>query len=160
MGFPRQEYWSGLPSPSPGIGLRSPAFKAHQFNLGTSQVVLMVKNPAANAGDTGDSSLIPGSGQSPGGRNGNPLQNSCLENPMDRRAWWATVHGVAEKGTCLSMRAHTHTCTHTHTHRHTHTEFNLRWFHLIASAGIFFHVRSHLQVLAGHFFDGHQSPAV
>ena len=51
-----------------------------------SQVVPLVKNQPANAGDTGDSSLIPGSGQSPGGRNGNPLQNSCLENPMDRRA--------------------------------------------------------------------------
>ena len=44
-----------------------------------------------NAGDTG---LIPGSGISPGEGNGNPLQYSCLENPMDRGAWWATVHGV------------------------------------------------------------------
>ena len=52
----------------------------------------MVKNPPANAGNP---SLIPGSGRSPGEGNGNPLQNPCLENPMDRRAWQATVHGVA-----------------------------------------------------------------
>jgi len=53
----------------------------------------VVKNPPANAGDAG---LIPGSGRSPGEGNGNPLWYSCLENPMDRRAWWATVHGVAK----------------------------------------------------------------
>ena len=52
----------------------------------------MVKNPSANAGDPG---LIPGLGRSPGGGHGNPLQYSCLGNPMDRRAWQATVHGVA-----------------------------------------------------------------
>ena len=51
--------------------------------------------------------LIPGSGRSPGEGNGNPLQYSCLENPMDRRAWWATVHGVAKSQIRLS--AHTHT---------------------------------------------------
>ena len=54
----------------------------------------MVKNPPANTGD-GDS--IPGSGRSPGGGNGNPLQYSCLENPMDGGAWWATVYGVAKE---------------------------------------------------------------
>ena len=54
----------------------------------------MVKNPPANAGDTGS---IPGSGRSPGEGNGNPLQNSCLENPMDRGAWRATVHGVTKE---------------------------------------------------------------
>ena len=46
----------------------------------------MVKNPPASAGDTGDAGSIPGSGRSPGGGNGNPLQDPCLENPMDRRA--------------------------------------------------------------------------
>ena len=56
----------------------------------------MVKNPPANAGDTGDVGSIPGLGRSPGGGHGNPLQYSCLENPMDRRAWWAAVHGVAK----------------------------------------------------------------
>ena len=62
--------------------------------LWASHVVLAVKNPSANAGDTGDVGLIPGSGRSPGGGNRNPLQYSCLGNPMDSRAWWATVHGV------------------------------------------------------------------
>ena len=49
----------------------------------------MVKNPPANAGDTGDADLIPGSGRSPGGGNGNLLQYSCRDNPMDKGAWWA-----------------------------------------------------------------------
>ena len=53
----------------------------------------VVKNPLTNAGDAG---LIPGSGRSPGGGNDNPLQYSHLGNPLDRRAWWATVHGVAK----------------------------------------------------------------
>ena len=59
----------------------------------------MVKNLHANAGDVGDVSLIPGSGRSPGGMHGNPLQYSCLENAMDRGAWWVTVHGVAQSWT-------------------------------------------------------------
>ena len=54
---------------------------------------------ACNAGDPGS---IPGLGRSPGEGNGNPLQYSCLENPTDRGAWWATVHGVAESQTRLS----------------------------------------------------------
>jgi len=52
------------------------------------------KESTCNAGDAGDSGLIPGSRRSPAKRNGNPLQYSCLENSMDRGAWWATVHGV------------------------------------------------------------------
>ena len=55
-----------------------------------------VKNPPA--GDRGDASLIPGLGRSPGEGNGNPLQYSCLGNPMDRGAWWATVHGLHTVG--------------------------------------------------------------
>ena len=58
-----------------------------------SQVALVVKNLSANAGDVGDLGSIPGLGRSPGGGHGNPLQYSCLENPIDRGAWWATVHG-------------------------------------------------------------------
>ena len=53
-------------------------------------------NPAASAGDVRDRDLIPGRGRSPGAGNGNPLQYSCLENPVDRGAWRATVHGVAK----------------------------------------------------------------
>ena len=53
------------------------------------------KEYACNAGDTGDMGSIPESGRSPGGGNGNPLQYSCLKNPMDRGAQWATVSGVA-----------------------------------------------------------------
>ena len=61
----------------------------------------MVKNPPANAGDTRDMGSIPGWGRSPEGGNGNPLQYSFLENPMDRGAWWTTVHGVAMSQTRL-----------------------------------------------------------
>ena len=67
----------------------------------TSQVALVVKNPPPNAGYVGDMGLLPAWGRSPGGRHENPLQCSCLENPMDRRAWWATVHGVAQSWTQL-----------------------------------------------------------
>ena len=55
----------------------------------------LVKNLPANTGETGDVSLIPGWGRFPGRGNGDPLQYFCQENPMDRGAWWATVHGVA-----------------------------------------------------------------
>ena len=59
----------------------------------------MVKNLPDNVGDTEDMGLIPGLGRSPGVGNGNPLQYSCLENTMDRRVWWAIVHGVAKSQT-------------------------------------------------------------
>ena len=59
----------------------------------------VVKNPSANAGDTRDTGSIPVLGRASGVGNGNPLQCSCLENPMDRGAWWATVHGVTESQT-------------------------------------------------------------
>ena len=62
----------------------------------------MVKNPPAKAGDARDIGSIPGSGSSPGGGNGNPRQYSCLENPMDKGAWWADVYGVAQSWTRLS----------------------------------------------------------
>ena len=66
---------------------------------GTSQVVLSVKDPSASAGDVGDVGSIPRLGRSPGEGNGNPLRYSCLENPTDRGAWWATVHGVTKSWT-------------------------------------------------------------
>ena len=59
----------------------------------------MVKNPPANARDARDMGSILGLGRSPGGENGNPFQYSCLENPTDRGAWWAAVHGVAASDT-------------------------------------------------------------
>ena len=64
--------------------------------FGASRVVLVIKNPPTNAEHVRDSSLIPGSGRSPGGGHGNLLQYSCLENPMDREACWATVHSFAQ----------------------------------------------------------------
>ena len=74
----------------------------------------MVKNPPANSGDARDAGLIPASGRSPGGGNGNPLQYSCLENPMDRGAWRATVHGITKSRTRLSthiQHIHAHMIT-------------------------------------------------
>ena len=66
------------------------------------QVALVAKNPPANAGDIRDADSIPGSGKSPGGGNGNTLQYSCLENSMDRVAWWVAIHGVSQAWTRLS----------------------------------------------------------
>ena len=65
--------------------------------LRASRVLLVVKNPLANAGDTREVGSIPGSGRCPGGGNGYPLQYSCLENPMDSGAWRATLHSVASQ---------------------------------------------------------------
>ena len=62
----------------------------------------VVRNLPANEGDLRDGGSIPGSGRSPGEGNGNPLQYPCLENPMDRGAWWAISHGVAKSRTRLS----------------------------------------------------------
>ena len=59
-------------------------------------MALVVKNLPANAGDIRDLGSIPGSGRSPGGGHGNPLQHSSPENPMDRGAWWSVVHGVEQ----------------------------------------------------------------
>ena len=81
------------------------------------------KESACNAGDTG---LLPGSGRSSGEGHGNSLQYSCLENPTDKGAWRATVHGVAKsQWHNWSDWAHT---AHTHTHTHTHTQFLQRLY--------------------------------
>ena len=64
--------------------------------FGASQVELVLKNLPGNAGDIKDVGSIPGSGRSPREGHGKPPQYSCLENPMDREAWWSTVHKVAE----------------------------------------------------------------
>ena len=74
----------------------------------------MVKNPPANSGDARDAGLIPASGRSPGGGNGNTLQYSCLENPMDRGAWRAKVCGFTNSRAQLSthiQHIHTHMIT-------------------------------------------------
>ena len=63
-----------------------------------SQVALVVKNPPVNAEDKRDVNSIPGLGRSPGKGHGNPLQFSCLENPMDRGAWWDMIHGPKRVG--------------------------------------------------------------
>ena len=66
-------------------------------------MVLVVKNLPANAGDIRDAGLIPGSGRSPGGGHGSPLQYSCLENTLDRGPWWAMVHRVTKNQTRLKQ---------------------------------------------------------
>ena len=72
-------------------------FQIHIY--GASQGVLEVKNPPKDAGDVRDAGSIPGSRRSSEERNGNSLQYSCLENPMDRGAWWHIVHRVAKSRT-------------------------------------------------------------
>ena len=72
-------------------------------------MALVVNHPLANEGDVWDESSIPELGRSPGGGHGNPVQYSCLENPMDRGAWQATVHGSAKSGTQLKQLS-MHTC--------------------------------------------------
>ena len=81
-------------------------FHTHHLRMGFPGGSV-AKNVPASAGDAGDPGSIPGSGRSPGGVNGNPAQDSCLENPMDRGAWRATVHGVAQSRTRLSDLTHT-----------------------------------------------------
>jgi len=80
-----------------GVPLR--IFDHQWLHWGASQVALVVKNLPANEGEVKDPGFIPGLGRSPGGGQGNPLRYSCLENPMDRGAWRATVHKVTKSQT-------------------------------------------------------------
>ena len=92
----------------------------------------VVKNLPAKVGDAGDVDLIPGLGRFPEGGNGDPLQYSCLENSMDRGAWWAIAQGVARVGYDWA-HTHTHTRTHTHTlvaHFSRPLIFSGRWIHI------------------------------
>ena len=95
----------------------------HQRFLWIKKVMLVVKNLSANAGDLRDVSLIPGSGKSPGGGNSNPLQYFCLENPMDRRAWQATVYRVSKSWTWLKQHSR-----HTHTYAYPQYMYGLLWW--------------------------------
>ena len=90
-----------------------------------SQVVLVVKNPFAKAGDRREAGSISELGMSPGGRHGSPLWYSCPENPMDIGAWQTTVHRVAKSWTQLKWLS-MHVCMHT-----------MAWRHLTYSAGFF-----------------------
>ena len=83
-------------------------------------MVLLVQSLPAGAGEVRDSGLIPGSGRSPGGGHGNPLQYSCLENPMDRGAWRATVHGVTQSQTQLKRLS-------TYAQRGDRVKTEIRW---------------------------------
>ena len=90
-----------------GAGLFVPRYTIQR----ASQVVLVVKNPHANAGDIREAGLTPGSERSPGGGHGNPLQYSCLENSMDKGAWRATIHRAAKSQTRLKrLSKHAHSC--------------------------------------------------
>ena len=122
------------------LGIRTPVIglRAHPNPVWASQVVLVVKNPPANPGDIKDTGLIPGSGRSSGGGHGNPLHYSCLENPMDRGAWRATVHGVTKSRTWLKWLR---------THALIQYEFIL-----IISAETFFPIRLHPEVPGRHGF--------
>ena len=100
----RQQDGSGLRSSVGGREGRRPV--AEGIDVRCDQW-LNGKESVCNAGDAWDAALIPGLGRSPGGGHGNPLQYSCLEYPMDRGAWWATVHGVTKSQTWL-MQLSTH----------------------------------------------------
>ena len=105
-----QEHWSKLPLPSPG-GLLHPGIEPGSTSLqanslpseppGKQQVALVVENVCANGGDVRSMGSIYGSRRSPGGGHSNPLLYSWLENPMDRGAWQASVHGVTKSWTRL-----------------------------------------------------------
>jgi len=95
-------------------------FKSCLYILGTFQVVLVVKNQPANARGIGDTGLISRSGRSPGGRNGNPLQYSCLENPHGQRSLMGCSLWYQKESDTTEWLS-----THTHTHTHTHTQVSL-----------------------------------
>ena len=98
------------------LGEKKAVSRGH--NIPETMVALVVENPPASIGGITDSDSIPGWGRSPGGGHGNPLQDSCLENPMARGAWRDTIHGLTKSdGT-----------DHTHTHTHTPAK-EITWHH-------------------------------
>ena len=121
-----EQFWSNLESTTAwegGSRQRGNSKFIHSFHTGLLSAPDVTasfppwfrgKESACNAGDTGDAGSIPGSGRSPGEGHGNPLWYSCLENPMDRGAWWATVHWIAESETWLMDWENGHDVTGTH----------------------------------------------
>ena len=105
--------WASTRRPAKGLKQRQDnemrLFVTISLLPGASQVALAVKKPPAKKGDLRDVGSIPGSGRSSGGGIGNPLQYSCLENPMDRGAWWATVNRVSKSQTQLKWLSTQHT---------------------------------------------------
>ena len=104
MEFSSQEYWSGLLCPSPG-DLPDPGIEPGTPALQQDRVSSWIGGGLGvveSAPSEGDPDSIPGLGRSPGEGNGYSLQYSCLENPMDRGAWWDVVHGVSKSRTRLS----------------------------------------------------------
>ena len=86
-------------------GINTNKLEESNYTWGASEVVLVVKNPSANARHARDMGLIPGSGRSRGVGNSNLFQYSCLENSMGRGVWWATVHGAAKSQLKLNIPA-------------------------------------------------------
>ena len=107
-------HWKNKRDWNTGLSLPCPLWRILGEQSGASYVVLLVKNIPAKEGDARNTAVIPGSGRSPREGDGNPLQYSCLGNPMDRGAWWATIHGFPKGQTQLI------TCARAHTHTHTH----------------------------------------
>ena len=108
MGFSKQEYRSRLPCPPPGdlpnLGIKllsfmSPTLAGMFFTTSTTNVYPNVSDSKESTCNAGESDLYPGSGRSPWGGHGYPLQYSCLKNPMDRGAWQAKLHRVAKSQT-------------------------------------------------------------
>ena len=126
-----------LSPPSP-LALNLPSIKVFsKEDLGAANSYMGLswwlsgKEPACNKGDARDAGSISGSGRSPGGGNSNLPQYSCKENPMDRRAWRATVHRVPKRQTWLAVSIHTCACARTHTHVHNShiSTVGSRFFH-------------------------------
>ena len=116
---------------------------------GAFLVVLVVKNPAANAGDVTDAGSIPGLGSSPAGGQGTPLQYSYLENPIDRGTWLATVHRIAKSWTRLKQFS-----THTHHWKSGHFESETLSFHcvwLLVQPERFFCLLGNTQIFSATF---------
>ena len=112
-------------------------FNKYCWVIGASQEDLVVENLAFSSGDIRNVGSVPGSGRYSGGGNGNPLQYLCLENSMDRGAWWATIPGVTKSRTLLKqLSSHAHTLSHC-LWTHTNSNTNLNWVNLISQASFF-----------------------